>query len=83
MFKKYFITEAEEVSKTPLAKKQTKISSDFELELRKLYKIKMVIYTAFGIQIDFLKSIEKDEILNIIDPKFNVKFKGKSIFIEF
>ena len=83
-FKEYFksnqtnvLTEAE---KTSTETKQ-KIKTDFETELRKLYKIKSVIYTAFGVQIDFLKKPEKDEILNIIDSK--VRFKDKSIFIEF
>ena len=81
-FKNYFINEAE--TNVPDKKEQTKIvkiSDDFETELRKLYKIKSVINTAFGIQIDFYKKPEKDEILALVDSK--VKFKGNSIFIEF
>ena len=79
MFKQYFITEkVEEIKKS---KEVQKITTDFETELRKLYKIKSVIYTAFGVQIDFLKKPEKNEILALVDSE--VKFKGNSIFIEF
>ena len=81
-FKNYFMNEVE--TKVPDKKeqsKQFKISDDFETELRKLYKIKSVINTAFGVQIDFYKKPEKDEILALVDSK--VKFKGNSIFIEF
>lgn len=82
MFKKYFITEKTEKQETTKSvTKQKKITTDFETELRKLYKIKSVIYTAFGVQIDFLKKPEKEEILSTVDA--NVKFKDKSIFIEF
>ena len=79
MFKQYFITENVEEIKKP--KEVQKITTDFETELRKLYKIKSVIYTAFGVQIDFLKKPEKNEILALVDSE--VKFKGNSIFIEF
>lgn len=81
MFKKYFITQINEASNEKEKQPQKKITTNFEEELRKLYKIKSVIYTAFGVQIDFLKKPEKEEILNAIDAK--VKFKDKSIFIEF
>lgn len=81
MFKKYFITQVNEASTEKEKQPQKKITTNFEEELRKLYKIKSVIYTAFGVQIDFLKKPEKEEILNVIDAK--VKFKDKSIFIEF
>ena len=81
MFKKYFTTQINEASAEKEKQPQKKITTNFEEELRKLYKIKSVIYTAFGVQIDFLKKPEKEEILNVIDAK--VKFKDKSIFIEF
>lgn len=81
MFKKYFTTQIVEASTEKEKQPQKKITTNFEEELRKLYKIKSVIYTAFGVQIDFLKKPEKEEILNVIDAK--VKFKDKSIFIEF
>lgn len=81
MFKKYFITQINEASTEKEKLQQKKITTNFEEELRKLYKIKSVIYTAFGVQIDFLKKPEKEEIINVIDAK--VKFKDKSIFIEF
>ena len=87
-FKSYFINEAEtkvpdkkEQLNQPKQQKIVKISDDFETELRKLYKIKSVINTAFGVQIDFYKKPERDEILALVDSK--VKFKGNSIFIEF
>ncbi len=83
-FKQYFITEAKEDTKevqTSKSPKIQKINKDFEEELRKLYKIKMVINTAFGIQIDFYKKPERDEILELVDSE--VKFKGNSIFISF
>lgn len=79
-FKQYFINEAVQ-NKTEDKKESVKIKDDFETEIRKLYKIKAVINTAFGIQIDFYKKPEKDEINLLIDSK--VKFKGNSIFIEF
>ena len=83
-FKEYFkseINEAETKSPDKKEQKQVKISDDFETELRKLYKIKSVINTAFGIQIDFYKKPMKDEILALVDSK--VKFNANSIFIEF
>lgn len=80
-FRKYFITEKPINEAEVKPAKTVKITSDFETELRKLYKIKSVIYTAFGIQIDFLKKLEKEEILALVDAK--VKFKDRSIFIEF
>ena len=82
-FKSYFINEAETKvpDKNTKEQKQVKISDDFETELRKLYKIKSVINTAFGIQIDFYKKPVKDEILALVDSK--VKFNANSIFIEF
>ena len=78
-FRAYFITEAVKDDKKET--KISKINTNFEDELRKLYKIKSVINTAFGVQIDFYKKPEKDEILALVDSK--VKFKGNSIFIEF
>ncbi len=82
-FKNYFINEAETKvpDKNTKEQKQVKISDDFETELRKLYKIKSVINTAFGVQIDFYKKPMKDEILALVDSK--VKFNANSIFIEF
>ena len=81
-FREYFITEAvKEDKKEQKPTKVSKINNNFEDELRKLYKIKTVINTAFGIQIDFYKKPEKDEILALVDSK--VKFKGNSVFIEF
>ena len=81
-FREYFITEAvKEDKKDETKTKINKINTNFEDELRKLYKIKSVINTAFGVQIDFYKKPEKDEILALVDSK--VKFKGNSVFIEF
>jgi hypothetical protein len=81
-FREYFIAEAvKEDKKDQTPKKINKINVNFEDELRKLYKIKSVINTAFGVQIDFYKKPEKDEILNLVDSE--VKFKGNSIFILF
>lgn len=85
-FKNYFINEAETtVQNKPEQKKIKKITkvTDIEDELRKYFKIKEIIYSSFGIQIDFYKKISPDEINAILDPKINVKFKDKSIFIEF
>lgn len=82
-FKEYFnttLTEAVVQDKKEKPKTQ-KINTDFETELRKLYKIKSVINTAFGVQIDFYKKPIKDEITELVDSK--VKFKDTSIFIEF
>ena len=84
-FREYFITEAVKEDKKDETKskntKYSKIDTNFEDELRKLYKIKSVINTAFGVQIDFYKKPEKDEILELVDSE--VKFKGNSIFILF
>ena len=80
-FREYFITEADKNVKDETKTKVSKISTNFEDELRKIYKIKSVINTAFGIQIDFYKKPEKDEILNLVDSE--VKFKSASIFILF
>lgn len=85
-FKNYFINEVETtVQNKPEQKKIKKITkvTDIEDELRKYFKIKEIIYSSFGIQIDFYKKISPDEINAILDSKINVKFKDKSIFIEF
>lgn len=80
-FKDYFSQTLTEATAQDKKEKPQKINTDFETELRKLYKIKSVINTAFGIQIDFYKKPLKDEILELVDSK--VKFKDTSIFIEF
>lgn len=81
-FREYFITEAVKEDKKDETKiKNSKINTNFEEELRKSYKIKSVINTAFGIQIDFYKKPEKDEIQELVNSE--VKFKGNSIFISF
>ena len=79
-FKDYFSQTLTEATAQDKKEKPQKINTDFETELRKLYKIKSVINTAFGIQIDFYKKPLKDEILELVDSK--VKFKDTSIFIE-
>ena len=82
MFREYFINEVED-KKQEQPKKIQKISKNFEEELRKYFKIKEVVYSSFGVQIDFFKKISKEEIQVIMDPKVKIKFKDKSIFIEF
>lgn len=86
-FKQYFITEAEvkpqDKTEQKKIKKISKVDDNFENELRKYFKIKEIIYSSFGIQIDFYKKINPDEINAILDPKIKVKFKDKSIFVEF
>ncbi len=86
-FKKYFLNEAEvkpqDKTEQKKIKKISKIDDNFETELRKYFKIKEIIYSSFGIQIDFYKKINADEINAILDPKIKVKFKDKSIFVEF
>ena len=86
-FKKYFLKEAEvkpqDKTEQKKIKKISKIDDNFETELRKYFKIKEIIYSSFGIQIDFYKKIKVDEINAILDPKIKVKFKDKSIFVEF
>ena len=82
MFREYFINEVEDIKKEQ-PKKIQKISKNFEEELRKYFKIKEVVYSSFGVQIDFFKKISKEEIQAIMDPKVKIKFKDKSIFIEF
>lgn len=85
MFREYFINEIEDINKEQPKKIQKiqKISKNFEEELRKYFKIKEVVYSSFGVQIDFFKKISKEEIQVIMDPKVKIKFKDKSIFIEF
>ena len=82
MFREYFINEIED-KKQEQPKKIQKISKNFEEELRKYFKIKEVVYSSFGVQIDFFKKVSKEEIQAIMDPKVKIKFKDKSIFIEF
>lgn len=45
-------------------------------------KIKLVTDTAFGKQIDLFKEPDKEEIQKILKG-FNIKFKGKSVFIVY
>jgi hypothetical protein len=82
MFREYFINEVED-KKQEQPKKIQKISKNFEEELRKYFKIKEVVYSSFGVQIDFFKKVSKEEIQVIMDPKVKIRFKDKSIFIEF
>ena len=86
-FKKYFLNETEVNSQNKTEQKKikkiSKVDDNFENELRKYFKIKEIIYSSFGIQIDFYKKINPDEINAILDPKIKVKFKDKSIFVEF
>ncbi len=44
------------------------------------YKIRLVTPTSFGVQIDFAKSYNPDEITKVLS-NFQVKIKGKSVFI--
>ena len=86
-FKKYFLNEAEVKPQNKIEQKKikkiSKVDDNFETELRKYFKIKEVVYSSFGVQIDFFKKISKEEIQAIMDPKVKIKFKDKSIFIEF
>lgn len=43
-------------------------------------KIKMITPTAFGTQIDLAKLYDEDEIKELLKD-FNIKIKGKSIFV--
>lgn len=82
-FKDYFTSQTQIVEAEEKQKKIGKITSNFEEELRKYFKIKDVVYSSFGVQVDFYKKIEKDQIQAILDPRVKVKFKEKSIFIEY
>lgn len=44
------------------------------------YKIKLVTPTSFGTQIDFAKSYNPKDIESVLSG-FNLKIKGKSVFI--
>lgn len=46
------------------------------------YKIKEVIKTAFGVQIDLAKAYDEDEIKELLSDH-SVKIKGKSIFVVY
>lgn len=46
------------------------------------YKIKLVIPTSFGVQIDFAKKYEEKDIKNILKD-YNIKIKDKSVFIVY
>lgn len=70
-------------SKDKKKKPKAKITKNFEDELRQYFKIKDVVYSSFGVQIDFYKKVSEDEIRSIIDNSVKIKFKEKSIFIEF
>ena len=44
------------------------------------YKIKLITPTSFGVQIDFAKKYNTEEIKQLL-INFNLKFKDKSVFI--
>jgi hypothetical protein len=44
------------------------------------YKIRLVTPTSFGTQIDFAKSYNPDDVTKVLSS-FQVKIKGKSVFI--
>lgn len=44
------------------------------------FKIKLVTPTSFGIQIEFAKQYDDDEITQVLQD-YNIKIKNKSVFI--
>jgi len=70
------------VESTKSTKKSVHEAKDKPEELLRTngLKIKMVTPTSFGIQIDFAKKYDEEEIKDILSD-FNIKIKNKSVFI--
>jgi len=51
-----------------------------ELLRSKHYKIKLVLPTKFGTQIDFAKQYDKDEIEEVLSD-YNINIKNNSVFV--
>ena len=80
MFKDFFITEKEEDNKIKeIPKKVLKLSPE-EILRSHNFKIKLVLNTSFGKQIDFAKKYSDEEIKKVLSD-FKIKIKDKSIFI--
>ena len=79
MFKDFFITEKEEPKVKETPKKVSKLLPE-DLLREHGFKIKLVLHTSFGKQIDFAKKYSDEEIIKVLST-FNIKIKDKSIFI--
>lgn len=79
MFEQFFITEKEQIKIKEQPKNVQKLSPEELLRLNS-YKIKFVVKTLFGKQIDFAKKYPDEEIKKVLSD-FNFKIKDKSIFI--
>lgn len=81
MFKEFFITE--KVENTEIKKEviiDNKKEKVEDILRNNGFKIKSVLITSFGKQIDFAKKYPDDEIKSVL-KNFNLKIKDKSIFI--
>lgn len=82
MFKQFFKDDVVQEATAPVAKeKENKIKEKAEDILRNNgFKIKSVLMTSFGKQIDFAKKYPDEEVKKVLSS-FNIKIKDKSIFI--
>ena len=80
MFKQYFVAEKEIITepKKTVVKQTTQKPEDLLRDSG--FKIKNLVLTSFGKQIDFAKKYSDEEIKKVLTG-FNIKIKDKSIFI--
>ena len=76
-------TKQENIEESFVEQKPSIVESNEKPEelLRKAgFKIKLVTKTSFGVQIDFAKMYEKEDIEKTLKD-FNIKIKDKSVFV--
>lgn len=80
MFKQYFVAEKEVIQEPKKTVVKQTAQKPEDLLRTSGFKIKTIVLTAFGKQIDFAKKYSDEEIKKVLND-FNLKIKDKSIFI--
>lgn len=79
---KTIINESNDKTNKKPEKQKNTINSPEQLLRNSGFKIKMVIPTTFGVQIDFAKKYEENSLQTILKD-YNIKIKDKSVFIVY
>lgn len=80
MFKKFFIIEKEVIQEPKKTVVKNSLQKPEDLLRDSGFKIKSILLTSFGKQIDFAKKYSDEEIKKVLF-EFKIKIKDKSIFI--
>lgn len=80
MFKKFFKEQVAPEVKPEIIQEKVKLDKPEDILRGAGYKIKLITPTSFGTQIDLFIVPQEDEIKELL-KNFDVKVKGKSIFV--